>query len=59
LGSGATYGKSMHSEIFSPPKLKQATGQINCGERLSAFACSSLGPKKKSMAAKEIQYTAN
>jgi hypothetical protein len=28
LGSGATYGKSMHAEIFSPPKLKQATKVI-------------------------------
>jgi hypothetical protein len=59
LGSGATYGKSTHAEMFSPPKLKQATGQSNCGERLSAFARSSLGPKKKSVAAKEILYTAN
>ena len=26
LGSGATYGESMHAEIFCSPTLKQVTG---------------------------------
>jgi hypothetical protein len=59
LVSGATYGKSMHAEIFSPPKLKHASGQRNYGKKLTAFAHSSLGPKKKCVSAKEIQYIDN
>jgi len=59
LGSGVTYGKSMHAENFSPPKLKQATSQTNYGENLSACARSSLGPKNKYMAAKEVRYVDN
>jgi hypothetical protein len=53
LGSSVTYGKSMHTENFSSPKLKLPASQTNYGQQLSACARSSLGPKKKCMAAKE------
>ena len=47
LGSGVSYGKSMHAEFVSSAKLKQATSHNNYGDKLSACARSSLGPKKK------------
>jgi hypothetical protein len=59
LGSGVSYGKSMHAEFVSSSKLKQDSNQSNYGEKLSACACSALGPKKKCEAAKDIQYVDN
>jgi hypothetical protein len=47
LGSGVSYGRSMHAEFVSSSKLKQDTNQSNYGEKLSACARSALGPKKK------------
>ena len=43
-------------KFFSSPKLKQAISPNNYGEKLSACARSSLGPKKICMAAMEDQY---
>jgi len=56
LGSGVSYGKSMHAEFVSSAKLKQATSHNNYGDKLSACARRSLGPTKKCVAAKESQY---
>ncbi|CAD6264081.1 unnamed protein product [Miscanthus lutarioriparius] len=56
LGSGVSYGKSMHAEFVSSTKLKQATSHNNYGDKLSACARSSLCPKKMCVAAKESQY---
>ena len=56
LGSGVSYGKSMHAEFVSSAKLRQATGHNNYDDKLSASARRSLGPTKKCVAAKESQY---
>ena len=56
LGSGVSYGKSMHAEFVSSAELKQATSHNNYGDKLSACARRSLGPKKKCVVAKESQY---
>jgi hypothetical protein len=59
LGSSVTYGKSMHTENFSSPKLKPVTSHTNYGEKLSSCTHSSLVPKKKCLAIKEEHYVDN
>jgi hypothetical protein len=54
-----SYGKSMHAEFISSPKVKPAMNQNNYGERLSACAHNTFGPKNKYMATKEVLYVDN
>ena len=59
LGSGVSYGKSVHAEFISSATIKQANSHNNYGDKLSACTRSSLGPKKKCVAEKESQYVDN
>jgi hypothetical protein len=49
----------MHAEFISSPKVKPAMNQNNYGERLSACAHNTFGPKNKYMATKEVLYVDN